>query len=139
MEAPLDDSLQFLRLTELLMLSPLPVFLDPAFTSLLEMIIFFESSSARVKIFEGDLSTDDPCPAKIEYAPLWNAIHEKTAALVAELNATAKENTEEITQLVNEFEFARTKIIANCPKDDCPDREGAQAELGWKDGKEVLQ
>ncbi len=139
MEMPMDNAPKVLKLTELLMISPLPVYLDPRFTALIELTGMLEGAEARTEYLKGGVAADDPCPAMVEYLPAWIEIEEKISAVVKELNALATEKVKEITQLAEGFEFSRLKVIAACPKDGCPDRDTAQTELGWKDGAPVLQ
>jgi hypothetical protein len=136
MEMSMDDAPQFVRITELIMMSPFPVIVHPALGEIMTLVGMLEASDQRADHLKRTIASqqDDPCPAVIEYSPIWDEIHEKIIALIEELNVE-----ETIQKLDEGFAFTRLRTIANCPKEGCPDRESAQTELGFVDGEEVLQ
>jgi hypothetical protein len=139
MEMPMDDAPQFVRISELIMMSPFPVIIHPVLGEIMTLVGMLEASHLRAEHFKRTIASqqDDPCPAIVEYSPIWDELHEKIITLIKELNV--EETVAKIQKLDEEFEFTRLRTIATCPKEGCPDREGAQAELGFVDGEEVLQ
>lgn len=130
---------QFVTVSQLIEASPYEVIVHPKAQSLLTLIAMVEGSQARVEIFRKNPAGDENCPAMSEYALEWDDAHEKIMELVKQVTDLADKHIEEIDGLASTFEFSRRVITAACPKENCKDREGAQEELGWQDGKEVIQ
>ena len=98
-----------------------------------------EAVNVQASILEAHAQNPGACPAVESYAEEFDAVIDVVQKTLDALAEQAEPLVAEMVTALESFRQLKLTAIANCTKPSCPDKDGAQKDLGWVEGNQILQ
>ncbi len=117
-----------------------PKQLDPTkWGGIMQLDEVMDAVSAQTAMLEAHADNPGACPAVEDYAEEFDAVIDVAQRILDTLSEQAEPLVNEIVLALEQFRHTKLTAITKCSKPNCPDKEKAQQEMGWKRGEQLLQ
>lgn len=105
---------------------------------LIELLAVVETVEYMNVLLAAHKLSDYECPATEEYAKAFPALVREVQEVINTVSEACLELNPLLMEALEQYNYNKLQAIANCPKEDCKDRDIARKELGWDGEKQVL-